>query len=93
MQFDWNPKKNALLKVERDISFETIMLHIARGDVWRVADHPNQKQYPGQRILFVIVDDYVYMVPYIQEGDKLFLKTIIPNRKATRDYHAEKNDT
>lgn len=92
MQFDWDPEKNARLKTERRISFETIVLHIARGDIWRIADHPNQERYPRQKILFVVVDDYVYLVPYVHDGDNLFLKTIIPSRKATRDYHAEKED-
>lgn len=53
------------------------------------ADHPNQRKYPDQRIYFVIVDDYVYMVPHIVEEGYIFLKTIIPSRKATRDYKKE----
>ena len=48
--------------------------------------HPNPEQYPGQRILVVEVNQYVYLVPYVEDDDYLFLKTIIPSRKATRDY-------
>ena len=92
MQFDWNSEKNTILKEERGISFETVILHIARGDIWKIADHPNQRDYPGQKLLYVIVSGYIHIVPYVRESDLLFLKTIIPSRKATRDYHAEEKD-
>jgi hypothetical protein len=90
MRFEWSPKKNEHLKAERSISFERIIFHLSKGDVWRTAPHPDQKKYPGQRIYFVVVDDYVYLVPHIVEKDYIFLKTIIPSRKATRDYRKEK---
>ena len=65
---------------------EKIVFHLSQGDVWKLADHPDQENYPGQRIYFVVVDEYVYLVPYIVEGDHIFLKTIIPSRKATKKY-------
>jgi len=89
MRFEWDSKKNEWLKAERSISFEKIIFHLARGDVWKIADHPDQKNYPGQRIYFVIVEGYAYLVPHIVEKDYIFLKTIIPNRKATREYIKE----
>jgi len=92
MRFEWNPNKNKLLKRERNISFERIVFHLSQGDVWKKADHPNQERYPGQKIYFVIVEDYIYIVPYVEENDCLFLKTIIPSRKATRDYTKKKKD-
>jgi len=55
-------------------------------DIWKTADHPNQKQYPGQKLYFVNVEGYIYVVPHVIEDEYVFLKTIIPNRKATRDY-------
>ena len=90
MKYEWNPEKNDWLKRERRISFEEIIFHLAQGDVWKTADHPNQEKYPGQRIYFVIVDDYIYLVPYVPGEPTIFLKTIIPSRKATRDYLAER---
>ena len=90
MKYEWNPEKNDWLKRERRISFEEIIFHLAQGDVWKTADHPNQEKYPGQRIYFVIVDDYIYLVPYVLGEPTIFLKTIIPSRKATRDYLAER---
>jgi len=89
MRYEWDPKKNEWLKKERNISFEKIVFHLSRGDVWRVADHPDQKNYPGQRIYFVVVENYVYLVPHAVENEYVFLKTIIPNRKATKTYLKE----
>lgn len=92
MKFEWNPKKNEWLKKERGVSFEQVIFHLSRGDVWKVGDHPDQKKYPGQKIYFVIMDDYIYMVPYIVQKDEIFLKTIIPSRKATKDFRNELED-
>ena len=86
MRYEWNPEKNELLKKERNISFEQIIFHLSQGDIWKTADHPDQKNYPGQRIYFVIVEDYIYMIPFVTEDEYVFLKTIIPSRKATKVY-------
>jgi uncharacterized DUF497 family protein len=59
MRYEWNPEKNGWLKKERNISFETIVFHLSRGAIWRLADHPDQEAYPGQKIYFVIVADYI----------------------------------
>jgi uncharacterized DUF497 family protein len=84
--FSWNPEKNERLITERGISFEEIVFHIERGDVLDLLEHPNRKQYPGQRVFIVNVDGYAYVVPFIESETEVFLKTIIPSRKATRDY-------
>jgi uncharacterized DUF497 family protein len=89
MKYDWNSDKNEWLKKNRNISFEQIVFHLSQGDVWMVADHPDQKKYQGQRIYFIVVENYVYLVPHITEKDYIFLKTIIPSRKATRVYLKE----
>ena len=89
MKYDWNPEKNEWLKKERNISFEQIIFHLSRGDVWKIADHPDHVNYSGQRIYFVIVERYIYLVPHVIEEDYIFLKTIIPSRKATRMYKDE----
>jgi hypothetical protein len=90
MRYEWEPKKNEWLKTERNISFEKIIFHLARGDVWKLADHPDQANYAGQKIYFVIVDERIYLVPHVIEEDYIFLKTIIPSRKATRAYKRER---
>jgi len=84
--FRWNPEKNERLKVERGISFEEIVLAIESGGLRDLLVHPNQRQYPGQLILVVADGDYAYLVPSVEENTHYFLKTIIPSRKATREY-------
>jgi hypothetical protein len=84
--FRWNPEKNEALSVALGLSFETIVVAIESNGLLDILAHPNPAKYPGQRILVVAVDDYVYLVPYVDEQDYFFLKTIIPSRKATRDY-------
>lgn len=84
--FDWDEKKNRILSKERNISFEQIKLAIEEGRTLDTYDHPNQKRYPGQKITVVEIDNYAYLVPYVRNEEKVFLKTIIPSRKATKKY-------
>jgi uncharacterized DUF497 family protein len=84
--YNWNSEKNLLLVAERGVSFERIVLEISSGNELDVFTHPNQEKYPGQRILMVRVDDYVCAVPFVETETEIFLKTIIPSRKATRQY-------
>lgn len=85
-RFRWNPEKNEALKAERGISFERIVLAIGDGDVLDVLRRPHEGRYPDQLILVVTVEGYAYLVPYVEEPDGYFLKTVIPSRKATREY-------
>ena len=85
--FDWNTKKNQQLIDERGVSFERVVSAIEQGGLVDVLDHPNQDRYPGQLIYVVEMGEYLYLVPLVVESDGTrFLKTIIPSRKATRDY-------
>lgn len=84
--FDWSDQKDATLRSQRGISFQDVVYAIEQGDVLTIADHPNQVAYPNQKIIYLKIEDYVYLVPYVQDGETLFLKTIIPSRKATRQY-------
>jgi uncharacterized DUF497 family protein len=84
--FSWNQDKNEILKKERGISFEDVVFHIERGDLLEIVEHPSQEKYKGQRIFVVNIEDYVYLVPFVETGSEVFLKTIIPSRKATRKY-------
>lgn len=89
MRYEWSAKKNIQIKAKRGVSFEQVIFHLSQGDLWKVAPHPNQEKYPEQRIYFVVMDDYIYLVPYEKRGDEIFLMTVIPSRKATRDYKKE----
>jgi uncharacterized DUF497 family protein len=82
----WNADKNEVLKSKRGVSFEAMVVAIGAGGVLDVLPHPSPSRYPDQRILVVAADGYVYLVPFVEEDRYIFLKTIIPSRKATRDY-------
>ncbi len=84
--FRWNHQKNAELKNERDISFEQIVLAIEGDGLLDTITHPNLKRYPNQSVFVVVFEGYVYLVPFVEEAEFYFLKTVIPSRKATRDY-------
>ena len=84
--FRWNHDKNEALKVERSISFEEIVLAIEADGLLDELRHPNAEKYPNQSVFVVALDGYIYLVPYVEEPDYYFLKTVIPSRKATRDY-------
>jgi len=84
--FDWDQNKNELLKRERGITFEEIVFLIENDGILAVENHPNQRKYPNQKIYVVCIDDYAYLVPFIEKEGKVFLKTIIPSRKATKKY-------
>ena len=84
--YQWNEDKNTWLKQHRNISFEEIILAIQSGQEVNVFEHPNQIRYPGQKISVVIVNNYGYLVPSVESEKAIFLKTIIPSRKATKQY-------
>lgn len=84
--FRWNHGKNEELKIERGISFEEIVLAIEAGGIVDVVRHPNSSKYPNQLVFIVAFSGYAHMVPFVEEPDYYFLKTVIPSRKATRDY-------
>ena len=85
--FDWSTSKNQQLIDERGISFERVVSAIEQGGLLDVVEHPNRHRYPGQRIYVVEIEGYVHLVPFVAEANGMrFLKTIIPSRKATRDY-------
>jgi len=86
VQYDWDPQKNDFLKGTRNTCFEAVIVHLGRGDIWRIADHPNQGKYPVQRLFFVVIDNYIYIVPFEMRDEVIWLVTIIPSRKATKRY-------
>lgn len=91
-QFRWSAEKNNWLMQERGVSFESMVVAIERAGLLDILAHPNGERYPGQRILVVAHEGYVYLVPFVEEVDHYFLKTVIPSRKATRDYLKEGDD-
>ncbi|MBI5417903.1 BrnT family toxin [Candidatus Poribacteria bacterium] len=84
--YRWDNAKNEQLKEQRGIGFEQIVMHVERGDMIEIVDHPNRVKYPHQKMLVVNINNYVHLVPFVQNNNEMFLKTIIPSRKATNKY-------
>jgi len=84
--YEWNSEKNTQLKEDRGVSFEDVVFYIDRGDVLDIIPHPRQSQYPGQGMFIINIENYAYLVPFIESQGVIFLKTIIPSRKATKKY-------
>ena len=89
--FRWNHEKNEALKIQRGISFEEIVLAIEADGLLDELRHTDPDKYPNQSILVIALEAYVYLVPYVEEPDYYFLKTVIPSRKASRDYLLRSN--
>jgi uncharacterized DUF497 family protein len=90
--YDWDPEKNQQLIEERGISFEEVIFHLQSDSLLDDVEHPNQKEYSHQRMYVVLIEDYVYLIPYVESKNGIFLKTIIPSRKATKHYLGESNE-
>jgi len=88
--FRWDNEKNELLKRTRGVCFEQVVLLMEKGEILDTIENPNQERYPRQKIAVVIIDTYAYLVPYVEHNEEIFLKTIIPSRKATNKYMREK---
>ena len=86
MIFNWNIEKNELLKKERGVSFELVLSAIEEKRFRLVAPHPNKTKYPNQVLFYILIDEYIYVVPAVSESDGYFLKTIYPSRKQTNAY-------
>ena len=82
----WNSEKSLSLKAERDVSFEEVLSAIAQSGLITVMDHPNRAKYGHQKMFVVAIRDYAYLVPFVESETEIFLKSIMPSRKATRDY-------
>jgi uncharacterized DUF497 family protein len=90
--FDWDDDKNSILKETRNISFEEIVFAIANNKLLEVIEHSNKNKYPNQKMFIVEVRNYVYVVPFIEDDKKYFLKTIYPSREATMTYLGKEED-
>jgi len=84
--FDWDNQKNEILQKERNVRFEDVLLTIDGDGILDIVEHPNKKLYPNQKIFIINIDGYAYLVPFVEDEEKVFLKTIIPSRKATKKY-------
>jgi len=84
--FTWNLEKNIWLVHERGISFERVLQHIENKEILDIIKHPNSTKYPNQKMFIIDIENYAYLVPFVENENEVFLKTIIPSRKATKQY-------
>ena len=84
--FDWNESKNERLLAEREICFEDVVVAISEGHLLDVIAHHNPAKYPHQKVYVVKVREYVYLIPFVEDEIRIFLKTIYPSRKLTKQY-------
>lgn len=82
----WNADKNKQLRAERRIDFDTVALAINQGRVLDIVEHPNQEKYPSQKLFVLVINQYVYLFPFIEDENSIFLKTIIPSCKMKKKY-------
>jgi hypothetical protein len=80
---NWSHEKNELLKAERGISFEEIALLIETGNILGIEENPGR---PNQKILILEIDNYAFIVPFVESQDEIFLKTAFPSRKYTKRF-------
>ena len=92
MNFRWNIEKNDLLKKERGVCFEDVVTQIYEGNVLDIIKHPNEEKYPGQKIYIILLQNYVHMIPFVKDGDEIFLKTIVPSRKMNKLYKGKHHE-
>lgn len=88
-RFAWNAEKNDYLKAAHGIAFEDIVAYIQSGLVLAVLDHPNKKRYPNQQVFIISINDYAWVVPFVESNTEIFLKTAMPSRKMTKLYLRE----
>jgi uncharacterized DUF497 family protein len=84
--FDWNPEKNQQLIEGRGVSFEDVIFFLQGDGLLDDLEHPNKQKYPDQKVFVVNIDGYAHLVPYVENEEVIFLKTVIPSRKATKQY-------
>ena len=90
--FNWNNEKNEILRETRSVSFEEAVLAIEQGHLLDVLEHPNKKKHENQYMLVVKIYNYAWLIPFVETENEVFLKTIIPSRKATKKYLREGGD-
>ena len=86
MEIEWSPSKNDELKERYGVGFERVLVALTEGGLLDSRTHPNVERYGHQHQLIVEIDSYAWIVPFVQEGQRVFLKTMFPSRKATKKY-------
>jgi uncharacterized DUF497 family protein len=84
--FDWSEEKNIHIKANRGLCFEDFIQAIEDDKLIDIIEHHDKNKYPNQRLFIVELNDYIHYVPFVKDGEKYFLKNIIPSRKLNKIY-------
>ena len=90
---NWNEEKNQLLQIQRGVSFEMVLDKIEKQEILSRRSHPDHKKYPNQNIFILEIEGYIYYVPFVENEEEIFLKTIIPSRKLEKEFRGDKDET
>jgi hypothetical protein len=85
-EIDWGTEKDQELRRKYGFGFERVVAALSKGALLDDKSHPNAERYSHQRQLIVQIDSYVWVVPYVEDDYGMFLKTMFPSRKATKEY-------
>ena len=88
----WNEEKNQLLQLQRNLNFEMVLEKILKGEIITRKAHPDKNKYPDQQIFVMELNDYICYIPFVENDEEIFLKTIIPSRKLDKKYRGIGND-
>ena len=80
---NWSPEKNEVLKAKRGISFEEIALLIESGRILGIEENPGRY---NQKIYILEIENYAFIVPFVEKDNEIFFKTAFPSRKYTKRY-------
>ena len=89
-EIKWSEEKNQILQLTRGLSFEMVLEALENGEIIDIKEHPNKQKYPNQNIFVLKLNDYLCYVPFVENDEEIFLKTIIPSRKLKKEYENEK---
>lgn len=89
LKYSWSEEKNRILKETRGIGFEQIIEAINNHQVIEELEHTNPHKYKNQKLMILKINDYVYCVPFIENGNHRFLKTLYASRKYKKQYLKE----
>ncbi len=85
----WNEEKNQLLILQRGLSFEMVLEKLEKRDILAKRKHHDSEKYPNQFLFILRLDGYVCYVPFVENDEEIFLKTIIPSRKLENEFKGD----
>lgn len=86
VQYDYNKEKDRLVRLRHGVSFKDIIQEIKRKRVLKRISHPNKTKYSNQKLYIIEIKGYAIVVPHVEQGDTIFLKTLFPSRKYTKKF-------